>query len=151
MRLLHYLTRRLLFFFLLLFSGILLLNGCSKDENNTPAWPGNQLLIDKNFSVPYAKDNGADVTANYNGIIFRFAGPATSLTGTATAANSLFTVTGTWTMNSSRDKISFSFPTNLLPDLAFMNKTWKITNAFVSPVVLKADNGEDDEVRLLLN
>ena len=136
---------------ILFFSGIVLFTSCKKDENNnTPSWPGNQILIDKDFLVSYAKDNGGNITANYAGYTFRFAGPPSLLTGTATVTNTLLTITGTWTMTAGRDRITFAFPTNLFPELSYMNKTWIVTNATANPVVLNATFGEDDELRLTL-
>jgi len=134
------------------FFGAVMLNSCSKSNDGTSTAPTpapivvkpNNVtnLLDRDLVVPYAKDDGVDITAKFAGLTFRFASNGT-LTGPATAANDLLAVNGTWTMTAAYDRITFAFPTNLFPDLAFMNKEWMI-GSNGSTVVLIPSNGEND-------
>lgn len=134
------------------FSGAVLLNSCSKkDDTATISTPFQMAkhnfetnILDRDLVVPFAQDDGTNITIKFAGLTFHFTGNGT-LTGSATAANDLLSVNGTWSMTAAYDKITFAFPTNLFPDLAFMNKEWLITsNNF--PIVLTAANGENDQL-----
>ena len=133
------------------FFGAMMLNSCSKSNDTTSPSPaptpivnpnGVNNLMNRDLVVPYAKDDGADITAKFAGLTFHFTSNG-SLTGSATAANNLLAVNGTWTMTAAHDKITFAFPTNLFPDLAFMNKEW-IIGSNASTAVLIPANGEND-------
>lgn len=138
----------------LFFSGALILTSCSKADavNSISSQSLSQgkmanALFDHNLIVTYAKDNGADITNQFQGITFNLMSSATN-NGYVTAANDLFAVNGTWIMPNGT-LISFAFPTNGLPVLSFMNKEWNIVS-YNDPVILTAANGEDDEIRMTL-
>jgi|GEM_PF-5851728 len=133
------------------FFGAVLLNSCSKNDGTISSSPGPtpigtptsaNNLLNRDLVVPYAKDDGAVITAKFAGLTFRFTSNGT-LTGSATAANDLLAVNGTWSMTAAYDKVTFAFPTNIFPDLAFMNKEWVI-GSNGSTVVLIPSNGEND-------
>jgi len=135
------------------FFGAMMLNSCSKNNdsataNNTPLLMARAYfqsnILDRDLVVPYAKDDGATITMKFAGLTFHFTGNGT-LTGSATAANDLLSVNGTWSMTANYDKITFNFPTNFFPDLAFMNKQWNIGSNGAT-IVLTATNGENDEL-----
>ena len=138
---------------LLLLTGICFsaaaLNSCSKEDTNTNGQSSAQQnfesnVTNRNLQVSQSGDDGVNNTANFNGLVFRFSGTG-SLSGTATASNSLLAVTGSWTVNASFDKLTISFPTSTLSQLAFMNKEWLINSSTSSSiVVLTAANGEMD-------
>ena len=142
----HYMYKVILVV-MLSFCAATLLDSCKKNSDTAASLPADQKLLDRNLLVSYAKDDGTDITINYNGIIFKFTGPATALSGGATASNTLLTVNGTWSLNTSRNKITFAFPTNAIPELSHMNKQWLIANPSANPVVLTALLGENDELR----
>jgi hypothetical protein len=148
-------TMKKIFYNLVLFAGVsftgaAVLSSCTKGDDNSATNASSQQyfstnVVNHDFAVLMATDNGTDITANYNGINFRFADTAT-LAGTATASNSLLTVHGTWTVDAAYDKITFSFPTTTLTSLSFMNKQWQFMNRNSQAIDLKAANGETDEL-----
>ena len=134
---------------MLSFCAATLFNGCKKNDTATTSdtLPADQKLIDHNLLISFAKDDGSDITSNYTGLVFKYNGTAKSLSGSATAANGILNVTGTWALNATRNRITFAFPTNVISELSYLNKQWEITNPSTNPVVLKALFGENDEVR----
>ncbi len=137
-------TSKLILVAAIAFFGVVLFSSCKKDNNTSnPQQTAANNMFDRNLLVSMATDNGATVTADFAGLTFRFTGSA-SLSGTATVANDLLTVTGNWTMTAGYDKITFSFPTNIFGQLSYMNKQWLISANSSSTVVLNAANGESD-------
>ena len=124
--------------------GFTSLNGCSKSDATVITTPGVQNILDRDLIVSYAKDDNTDITSQFNGLTFHYTGPSTANSGPASAANTLLSVTGSWTMNASHNKITFAFPTGIFSTLAFMNKEWLIANTASNPLVLTATNGETD-------
>ena len=94
--------------------------------------------MNRDLSVPTAIDDGVNVTNEFTGWMIRLTG---STNGSAIATKDT-TITGTWSLNSTRDRISFDFPPtrNNQNPLEFLNKEWIITIGS-NPVKLTAANG----------
>ena len=134
---------KLILFAGILFSGTVILNSCSKSNGN-PVTPATQVIFDRDLLISSATDSSANVTSHFSGITFHFTGPYTALTGNATAANTLVAVSGSWSTNATYNKITFTFPTTIFSDLAYLNKQWLIADPSANPLVLTATNGETD-------
>ena len=133
-------------------SAITTLNSCSKSETAivTASSTGNQsyiesTLLNRDLTIPTAIDDGVNVTGEFSGYTFQLTG---STSGTARAIKDT-TIIGNWSLNSSRDKITFDFPPTLnnQQPLAFLNKEWNITSGS-NPVKLTAANGQNDVLYL---
>ena len=128
------------------FFSIVSLNSCTVKDDLDTALAQRYLVtsvLNRNLFISQATHNDADITAEFNGISFLFSGSGGS-TGTASAANDLFTVNGSWNVNANYDKIGFSFPTNTMGSLAFMNRQWLINTSDPNIVMLTDANGGKD-------
>ena len=83
-------------------------------------------VLNKDFVINFASDNGVDITANYNGYIFKmtktdyYHGPAEARMGT-----NIFT--GTWSSNDDYSKLIITLPTT--PScFVFLNREWRFTS-----------------------
>lgn len=154
---------RVLFFNLLLFTG-LLISGCSKNDdiklissasntgNVVPTKFTNTLpLINHEVRVSYAMDDGNNITASFNDFTFFFSLEGiNTVDGRAYIWNDLFTVYGKWEFrqnpNASTQNILFLLPTQVHNQLAFMNREWMISS--VGPeMILIAASGAPAELR----
>ncbi len=129
------------------FPATVILNSCVKDDLTATSTVSTQQyaennVLNRDLFVSTATDDNTDITAHFNGITFHFTG--SGLSGSATAANDLLSVSGTWSLDTNYDKITFSFPTDVLASLAFMNKQWLINISSSTLVMLSAANGETD-------
>jgi hypothetical protein len=92
-------------------------------------------LFNQTLLVSSAKTAGGSGPADYNNITSQFQGYSFQFeaskdgTGTATATNGRSPIYGKWTMDSQDNSINFSFPTDQLSSLSFMNQNWKIDNS----------------------
>ncbi len=134
----------------ILFSGVLLITGCSKKDNTLNPMPANPNIFDHDLLVSSANDNGADITGNFTGITFHFEGPYSALSGNANAWNSFLAVSGTWSINTAYDKITFNLPVTIFAQFAYINKQWLITKSNSTTIVLNATNGESDELHFTI-
>jgi hypothetical protein len=134
------------------FSGITLLSSCNKDNDvmasNTAVYYFTNNTVNRDLVIQSAIDDGANITANFNGLTFHMS-DTSKFSGTINASNDLFTVLGTWSVDEAYDKITFSFPTDKLPVLGFLNKQWQFMNRNSEAIDLRATNGENDEVHFV--
>lgn len=117
------------FFIALFFAmGILLLQGCKKTED-----PAAQLyeeyfeenVLNSDFVVQLATDNGIDNTAQYNGWVFRLM-KNTFYDGPMTAVKAGVTYTGTWACDESYGKLTININQPSVPaEFVFINKSWR--------------------------
>ncbi|MGC4104096.1 hypothetical protein [Ferruginibacter sp.] len=125
------------------FATPLILSGCDKDDDETTTTNATAKeyfvnnMLNKELVVPLATDNNVNITAKFDGMSFAFT-DTTALAGVATASNGLLSVKGTWTVDAGYENISFSFPTNIIADLAFTNKQWHFINRDSATVKLNA-------------
>ncbi|MEI9958378.1 MAG: hypothetical protein WDM90_19210 [Ferruginibacter sp.] len=97
-----------------------------------------------------AKDDGADVTANFAGYTFHILdSTAASTSGLVTVANDLLSVNGTWFVDENFSKITFQFPTTVIAKLVFFNKEWAFKGTSSATINLQPTNGEDDAVQFV--
>ena len=114
---------------------LLLCSGCSKKtlidtpSQNVLEQYFEQNILNHDFNVNYASDNGTDITSQFAGFIFRL-NKNTYYDGPMTASNGLLTVTGTWSCNSDYSKLTINLPTTI-PSFSFLNREWKFTKKAV--------------------
>lgn len=128
---------------------IIFLSGCKKSiisQSQTSILEAYfaENVLNKNFIVDLATDNGTDLTSQYTGYTFvltkttsYYSGP---LTGTKGSAN----YTGTWESNSDYSKLIISLTTPSVPaEFIFLNRSWKFTKKSI-PVLELAPWGSTD-------
>ncbi len=82
-------------------------------------------ILNKNFRVYLATDNGTNLTAQYTGytyILYK----QTYFNGPMTAVKNGTTYTGTWSSNDDYSKLVISFP-SAPAEFVFLNREWKFT------------------------
>jgi hypothetical protein len=127
---------------------IIALPGCSK--STLPVPPEDLLqqyfeqnILNRDFVVDSARDNGSELTAQYNGYIFRLM-KTTYYDGPMTGVNGSTTINGTWSSNEDYSKLTITLnqPTTPAP-FVFLNRSWRFTSkAF--PVMKLAPWGTTD-------
>jgi hypothetical protein len=106
---------------------LLLLGGCKKiiEQKQQNLFEDN--ILNRDFIVSLATDNGADITAQFNGYTFRLA-KNTLLDGPMTASNSVLPViNGTWSANDDYSKLTINLPSTITGFL-FLNREWRFTS-----------------------
>jgi len=148
-----------------LIAGILIsgtiLTGCSKENtiselNNNAQQvsskgddemhPGISIL-NQNLAIIYAKDGGADITQQFQGLTFRFVGNYPG--GQAQVWNDLLAQTGTWSGGEETTDFAINYPTDIFTQLAFLNRQWTVGESSSSVVRLMDNDG--DEVHFAAN
>jgi hypothetical protein len=121
---------RLRFIIALGLAAVLLLSGCSKEalaEANKSMLEQyfEDNILNRDFNVAMATDNGTNITAQFSGYSFILAkntlrdGPMTATTGTTV-------LTGSWSANEDYSKLVISLP-NTVAAFTFLNREWKFT------------------------
>ncbi|RYY71350.1 MAG: hypothetical protein EOO13_03420 [Chitinophagaceae bacterium] len=115
----------------LLFATVILaVQGCKKGDN-----PAAQLyeeyfeenVLNSNFVVQLATDNGTDNTSLYSGWVFRLL-KNTYYDGPMTAVKNGTTYTGTWSCDQSYGRLTINISQPSVPaDFGFINKAWRFT------------------------
>lgn len=83
-------------------------------------------VLNRDFIVNFASDNGADITANYSSYVFKmtktdfYHGPAEARIGTTV-------YTGTWRSNDDYSKLVITLPTSPAAFI-FLNREWRFTS-----------------------
>lgn len=100
---------------------------CKKDnDTNSPVTTAvvNSTVTSGTWRVTLFNDNGTNKTSNFSGFNFTFA-----TAGTVAAANSLFTVSGTWNtaVNDSKVKLTMNFPNPSINVFLDLNEDWHVT------------------------
>jgi hypothetical protein len=139
------------FVIVVLVSILLLLISCSKATEIQQQAQQAQLtlaqqyfqdnILNRDFRVKLATDSGVDVSAQYNGYLFRLT-KNTLLDGPMTGSNGISNYTGTWSCNDDYSKLTISF-TSPPPQFSFINREWKFTKKAV-PVMELAPWGTTD-------
>lgn len=121
-------------YFLLLLISALIFTSCSKDLQNAVNGTGTSTILEQyfetnvlnqNFTINLATNNGVDLTANYNGYLFKmmktdfYHGPAQITRGTTV-------YTGTWSTNTDYSKLVITLP-NTPSEFVFLNREWRFT------------------------
>jgi hypothetical protein len=82
-------------------------------------------ILNKNFRVELAMDNGADLTDQFAGYTFVLY-KSTYYNGTMTAVKNSVTYNGTWSCNDDYSQLVISFP-SAPSEFIFLNRSWKFT------------------------
>lgn len=82
-------------------------------------------ILNKNFRVRLATDNGADLTAQYTGYTFVLY-KSTYYNGPMTGVKNGTTYNGTWSSNDDYSKLVITF-SSAPPEFVFLNREWKFT------------------------
>lgn len=121
-------------YFLLLLISAFIFTSCSKDLQNAVNGTGTSTILEQyfetnvlnqNFTINLATNNGVDLTANYNGYLFKmmktdfYHGPAQITRGT-------IVYTGTWSTNTDYSKLVITLP-NTPSEFVFLNREWRFT------------------------
>lgn len=115
----------------IMIASFFLLNGCSKSaieqaQQNVLQQYFDDNILNQNYRVHLATDNGADLTAQYNGYVFRLI-KGTSFDGPVTATINTTVYNGSWSTNSDYSKLTITLPTTVAPFI-FMSREWKFTH-----------------------
>lgn len=82
-------------------------------------------ILNKNFRVHLATDNGADLTAQFTGYTFVLY-KSTYYNGPMTAVKNGTTYNGFWSSNEDYSKLVITFP-SAPPEFVFLNREWRFT------------------------
>lgn len=82
-------------------------------------------ILNKNFRVHLASDNGTDLTSQYTGYTFVLF-KSTYYNGPMTAVKNAVTFNGTWSSNDDYSKLTIIFP-SAPPEFVFLNRDWRFT------------------------
>jgi hypothetical protein len=116
---------------------LLLMSSCS---NNDAANTVNQATLDGNWRISLYFDN-TDETTDFAGYLFTF-----KSSGVLEAVNGSTTVTGTWSVTSSKFNINFGSD----PLFSELNDDWLIEERTSSSIKLKDDNpAQDDKLQFV--
>ena len=105
-------------------------NGCSKSaieavQQSAYEKQFEDNILNKNFRVQLATDNGVDLTAQYTGDIFVLY-KSTYYNGPMTAVINSVTYNGSWSSNEDYSKLVITFPSTPT-EFVFLNREWKFT------------------------
>jgi hypothetical protein len=119
------------FIIAILLAVVLLLSSCKKiTEAVQPSQTALQQyfednILNRDFVVHLAADNGTDLTAQFSGFKFKLT-KNTLLDGPMTATNSTNTYTGTWNCNDDYSKLAINLPASVTA-FSFLNREWRFT------------------------
>ncbi len=119
------------FFFVFTVCTLLLaLNSCSKSKIEAIQQTAYEKqfednILNKNFRVHFAMDNGTDLTSQYDGYTFVLY-KLTYYNGPMTAVKNSITHNGTWSSNDDYSKLVITFPATP-SEFVFLNREWKFT------------------------
>jgi hypothetical protein len=115
--------------FLSALSILFIFNGCSKTvetvQQSAYEKQFEDNILNKNFRVHLAVDNGTDLTAQYSGYTYVLY-KSTYYNGPMTAVKNGTTYNGTWSSNGDYSKLVISFP-GAPAEFDFLNRDWKFT------------------------
>jgi hypothetical protein len=118
------------FFSLFVFSALLFGSACKKSVDAS----NNALLeqyfetniLNRNFTVSLATDNGADITSDYSGEVFVLL-KTDFYHGPLQATKGGMVYTGSWSCNSDYGQLTIMLP-NPPPEFAFLSRAWRFTS-----------------------
>ena len=120
-------------------AAVLLLSGCSKSaliaaNRSILEQYFEDNILNRDFTVALATDNGTDLTSQYSGYTFKLIkntlqdGPMTATTGTTV-------LNGTWSCNDDYSKLVITLPASV-PAFTFLNREWKFTKKAIPTMEL---------------
>ncbi len=131
----------------LLFAVLLLAISCKKTQDKIQQDLLQQYfetnILNRDFRVQLATDTANDITAQYDGYIFRLY-KNTNYDGPMTGIKNGVTTTGTWSCNDDFSKLSIHLTLpSTPPEFTFINRDWRFTKKAV-PVMELAPWGTTD-------
>ena len=137
----------------IIFSGTVVLSSCSKNDTNTATYSSNKdyftsNMLNRDLIVSFAIDDTTNITVPLSGYTFHLV-DSSAFSGSITASNITRTVVGTWSIDASYNTITFSFPQVLEPYIIFISKQWQFVNRSSPTIMLKAADGESDQLQLI--
>ncbi len=109
---------------------ILFLQGCGKGESPTEDLYQKyfeQNVLNSDFVVSLATDNGTNLTSQYSGWVFRLL-KNTYYDGPMTAVKNGVTYSGTWSSNQDYGKLTINITMPSIPsEINFLNREWRFT------------------------
>ena len=119
----------------ILFAGLLLAPGCKKAKEEITQDILQQYfetnILNRDFIVKLATDNGSDITTQYTGYTFRLL-KNTNYDGPMTGIKGGTTITGTWTCNEDFSKLTITLTQPSTPaEFVFLNRAWRFTKKAV--------------------
>ena len=119
----------------ILFAILLLATSCKKVQDQITQdilqQYFDQNILNRDFQVKLATDNGTDLTSQYTGEVFRLL-KNTNYDGPMTAIKNGTTYTGTWSCNEDFSKLTISLTQPTTPaEFVFLNRAWKFTKKAV--------------------
>ena len=96
---------------------LLLLSSCSKNtvteqQQNILQQYFEENILNRDFTVHFASDNGAEITAQFSGYTFKLL-KSTLTNGSMTAISGGTTYTGTWSCNEDYSKLVITLPSSV--------------------------------------
>jgi hypothetical protein len=118
-----------------LFAILLLAVGCKKVKEEITQDLLQQYfetnILNRDFRVKLATDNGTDLTTQYDGYIFRLL-KNTNYDGPMTGTKNGTIITGTWNSNEDFSKLTISLTLPTTPsEFVFLNRPWRFTKKAV--------------------
>jgi len=108
-----------------------------------------QNILNRDFIVSYAKDQGTEITTQFDGYIFKLF-KNTYYDGPMTAIKSGVTYSGTWSSNSDYGNLIINLNQPSIPnDFIFINRQWRFTSKAL-PVMKLAPWGSTDSTELYM-
>ena len=119
----------------LLFAALLLATSCKKVKDQITQDILQQYfdanILNRDFKVKLATDNGTDLTTQYDGEVFRLL-KNTNYDGQMTGKKNGVTYTGTWTCNEDFSKLTINIDQSGSPaEFVWLNRAWKFTKKAV--------------------
>lgn len=104
-------------------------------------------ILNRDFKVKLATDNGTDLTTQYDGYLFKLL-KNTNYDGPMTGTKGATVYTGTWSCNEDFSKLTITLNTPSVPaEFVFLNRAWRFTKKAV-PVMELAPWGSTDPIVL---
>jgi hypothetical protein len=118
---------------------LLLLGSCSKNtvteqQQNILQQYFEENILNRDFSVHFASDDGTDITTQFSGYTFKLL-KSTLVNGSMTAIIGTTTYTGTWSCNEDYSKLVITLPT-AVSAFTFLNREWKFTKKAIPTMEL---------------
>ena len=117
--------------FIGLLAMLVILTGCSKSaivesiQQSAAEKQFEDNILNRNFRVQLATDNGVDLTAQFSGYTFRLL-KGTLLNGELTAEKNSIIYSGSWSSNDDYSKLVISLP-SAPTEFLFLTREWKFT------------------------
>jgi hypothetical protein len=127
------------FIIAIIFAALLMLSSCSKSaliaqNQNLLQQYFEDNILNRDFTVHLATDNGSDLTPQFNGYTFKLI-KNTLQDGSMTATIGTTTLTGIWSCNDDYSKLVITLPSSVTAFI-FLNREWKFTKKAIPTMEL---------------